>query len=41
MKKITTILFCLALSLNLLAQPTTITWQGKLLCMNLLQFAHN
>lgn len=31
MKKITTILFCLALSFNLLAQPTTITWQGKLL----------
>ncbi len=31
MKKITQILIFLALSFNLLAQPTTITWQGKLL----------
>jgi len=31
MKKCTTVLFFLALSFNLLAQPTTITWQGKLL----------
>jgi len=31
MKKITPILIFLALSLNMLAQPTIITWQGKLL----------
>ncbi|MBE0639479.1 MAG: hypothetical protein IH598_13260, partial [Bacteroidales bacterium] len=31
MKTITTLLFFLALSFQLLSQPTTITWQGKLL----------